>query len=342
MAYTQNISLFVGTYSDESSNGIYHYNFNSKTGEISNQQLAAKTNNPSFLTFSKNKKYLYSVNEVDNFNNTNNGYISSFLVQRKGSLQLLNEVNSNGAHPCHISINKKGTKAVISNYTGGTISIHDIEKTGEINPAYQVVNHNTTEKESHAHSAQFFKNELFVADLGLDYLAQYQNNGTSFLLKNNYSISEKSGPRHFEISKNGKFIYVVNELNSTISVLKKTAENFSIIQNVSTLDESFKNKSYCADIHLSKNEKYLYASNRGENSIAVFKINRKNGTIQKIQTISTKGNWPRNFCIAPNGKFLLVANQKSKNVSVFRLNPKTGKLSFLYSKNTPTPVCLIF
>ena len=342
IAYTQNISLFVGTYTDDTSNGIYHYNFNSKTGEISNQQLAAKIINPSYLAYAANRKFLYAVSEVDNFNNSKSGSVTSFSLNNNGSLQFINKMSSNGAHPCHISLNKKGTKAVISNYTGGTISIHNIEKTGEINPAYQVINHNTSTKKSHTHSAQFFKNELFVSDLGLDYLAHYENSETTFLLKNNYLISDKAGPRHFEIAENGNFVYVINELNSTITVLKKGNEKYNEIQNISTLEKKFNGESFCADIHLSKNEKYLYASNRGENSIAVFKIDRKKGTVQKIQTISTKGTWPRNFCIAPNGKFLLVANQKSKNISVFTLNKKTGKLAYLYSKNTPTPVCLLF
>jgi len=339
--FAQDISLYVGTYTDSTSNGIYHYNFNSKTGEISNQQLAAKTKNPSFLTFSSNKKYLFSVNEVDNYDNTNNGFVSSFLVKKNGTLQLLNEINSNGAHPCHISLNKEGTKAAISNYSGGTISIHEIGKTG-INQANQIINHNVSVKKSHAHSSHFFNNELFVADLGLDYLAHYKNNGHKYLLNTNYSMTNKAGPRHFEITENGNFIYVINELNSTITVLKKKNEAFNKVQNISTLDTKFKGENFCADIHLSKDENYLYGSNRGENTIVVFKINKSNGLLKKIQTISTYGNWPRNFTLSPTGNFLLVANQKSRNISVYSLNQDNGKLTFFHSKNTPTPVCLLF
>ena len=341
-SFSQNIPLYVGTYTDTISKGIYSYNFNIKTGELTNLTLVAKTENPSFLTFSKDKKTIYAVNEVANYNELNSGFVSSFKVLNNG-LELLNKVSSNGAHPCHVSLSEDGEKAVISNYTGGTISIHSILNNGKISEAFQIINHNNTPQKSHTHSAQFFKNELFVADLGLNTLSRYNNstNGILYRLKNNYLIKTNAGPRHFEVSKKGQFIYVINELNSTISVLRKLKKSYSIIQNISTLDKNFKGQSFCADIHLSKNRKFLYGSNRGENSIAVFKINKK-GILKKIQTISTKGNWPRNFIVSPNGKFLLVANQKSNNISVYQIHKKNGQLTFLHSVNVSTPVCLLF
>ena len=336
----QNIPLYVGTYTDETSEGIYCYDFNIETGEISNQKLAAKVTNPSFLSYSTNRKFLYAVSEVADFENTNSGFVSAFSITENGLLQFINSVSSNGAHPCHIQLNNEN--AVISNYTGGTISIHKIEKNGEIKPASQIIDHNTPNQKSHTHSTKFLNNELFVADLGLDFLAHYVKSGNEYLLNEKYLIGEKSGPRHFEISKKGDFIYVINELNSTITVLKKGIEKYTQIQNISTLNDGFEGESFCADIHLSSNENYLYGSNRGENSIVVFKRDPINGTIQKTQTISVNGDWPRNFTIAPNGKFLLVANQKSKNISVYKVDLNTGNLTFLYSKNTPTPVCLLF
>jgi len=336
----QNIPLYVGTYTDETSEGIYCYNFNTETGEISNQKLAAKITNPSFLSYSTNRKFLYAVSEVADFKNTNSGFVSAFSVAKNGVLQFINSVSSNGAHPCHIQLNDEN--AVISNYTGGTISIHNVKKNGEIKPAYQIIDHNTPTKKSHTHSTKFLNNELFVADLGLDFLAHYVKKGQKYFLNEKYSMGEKSGPRHFEISKKGDFIYVINELNSTITVLKKGTEKYAEIQNISTLKDGFEGESFCADIHLSNNENYLYGSNRGENSMVVFKRNHLNGTLQKIQSIAVEGNWPRNFTLAPNGKFLLVANKKSKNISVYKVTIKTGKLTFLYRKNTPTPVCLLF
>jgi 6-phosphogluconolactonase len=219
-----------------------------------------------------------------------------------------------------------------------------VTKNGGISQAVQIIDHNKGSQQSHTHSAQFFKNNLFIADLGLSSFSQYQfdNVHKKYLLKANYQIKNNAGPRHFEISKRGKFIYVINELNSTISVLKKKKDSYVSIQNITTLAAGFDGKSFCADIHLSKNGRFLYGSNRGENSIAVFKINKKSGKIQITQTIGTNGDWPRNFTLSPNGNYLLAANQRSKNISVFKVNKETGNLTFLHSINSPTPSCLLF
>lgn len=342
MASAQNIPLYVGTYTDESSEGIYLYDFNLKTGELTNKKLAAEAINPSYIAFSSDKKLLYSVGETNNFEGTKSGFVNAYSVSKDGTLKLINKVSSNGAHPCHIQLNEDNSKLAVSNYTGGTVSVHSISKNGEILPAKQVIDHNTPTKQSHAHSAKFFNNALFVADLGRDFLAKYVESGNNYLLKENYSMEPKAGPRHFEISKKGKFIYVINELNSTISVLKQQKEGYVFVQNISTLADGFDAKSFCADIHLSKDGQFLYGSNRGENSIAVFKINKQTGKLQKTQTISTNGDWPRNFTLSPDGNYLLAANQRSKNISVYRIDKKTGDLTYLHSVTSPTPSCLLF
>jgi len=333
----QNIPLYVGTYTNAECKGIYYYDFNIETGKLTNKKLAIEAVNPSFITFSKNKKFLYAVSESGN-----ESKVLAYSVNSSGLLNLVNEVSSNGNGPCHVQLNKKGSKAVVSNYGGGTISIYNIKKNGSLDNAFQVINHNTSDLKSHAHSAKFLNNNLFVADLGRDFLAQYVKNKDQYLLKENYLLTPKSGPRHFEISKKGKFIYLINELSSTVTVLKKEENSYSEIQNISTLDAGFKDKSYCADIHLSKDEQFLYGSNRGENTIVVYKRNIEDGTLKKIQSISVEGDWPRNFTLAPNGKFLLVANQKSNNISIYSRQQKTGTLTYLYSKSTTSPVCLLF
>lgn len=333
----QSIPLFVGSYTGENSEGIYSYDFNTKTGDILNKKLAIKAENPSFLTFSADKKFLYAVSEA-----SEGSSVSAYSVNKNNTLNFLNKVSSNGNGPCHVQLNKENNKAVVSNYGGGTISIYNIEKSGNLSEAFQVINHNIDSVKSHAHSAKFLKNNLFVADLGRDILAQYVEKEHKYMLKENYAMAKGAGPRHFEISKNGNYIYVINELNSTISVLKNNDNNYANIQNISTLDANYSGKNSCADIHLSKNEQFLYGSNRGENTIVVYKRNTKNGTLQKTQTISVEGNWPRNFTIAPNGKFLLVANKISNNISVFKIVKKSGKLKFLNSVEAGTPVCLLF
>ena len=342
----QNIPLYVGTYTDadSGSEGIYRYEFNLKTGELTNKMLAVEGLNPSYITFSSDKKLLYSVGEIDNFEGTKSGFVNAYSVEKSGMLKFINKVSSNGAHPCHIQLNSDNSKVAVSNYTGGTISVYSISKNGEISPATQVIDHNKESQQSHAHSAQFFKNDLFIADLGLSTFSQYRmdNADKKYQLKVNYEVENKAGPRHFEISKKGKFIYVINELNSTISVLKKENDRYVFVQNLSTLEANFDGKSFCADIHLSKDGQFLYGSNRGENSIAVFKVNKKSGELQKTQTISTNGDWPRNFTLTPDGNYLLVANQRSKNISVFSVDKKMGNITFLHSLDAPTPACLLF
>lgn len=337
ITYAQNIPMYVGTYNGEDSKGIYLYNFNTKTGELSNKKLAIEAVNPSFLTFSKDKKFLYAVSESDQGSS-----VSAYKINYNGSLTLLNQVNSKGKGPCHVQLSKNGDEAVVSNYGGGNFAVFNINKDGSLQEAFQVIDHNIETKKAHTHSAKFLDSNLFVADLGRDFLAHYIEEEGNYTLKENYKMETGAGPRHFEISKKGKYIYVINELNSTVTTLKKDKNSYKNIQNISTLSDDFTGHNQCADIHLSKNEKFLYGSNRGENSIVVFKRNKKNGTLQKIQNISVNGNWPRNFTLSPNGKFLLVANKKSKNISVYNVNKKTGELSFLNSVKAPTPVCLLF
>ncbi|MDP3358540.1 MAG: lactonase family protein [Lutibacter sp.] len=344
MASAQSIPLYVGTYTDADSEGIYLYDFNLKTGELTNKKLAVEAVNPSFITFSSDKKLLYSVGETDNFEGAKSGFVNAYSVSKSGTLQFINKVSSNGAHPCHIQLNSDNSKVAVSNYTGGTVSVHSVSKNGEILPAMQVIDHNKGSERSHAHSAKFFKNNLFIADLGLSTFSQYDfaANDKKYLIKTSYKIENNAGPRHFEIAKKGKFIYVINELNSTISVLKKQKDHYVFVQNISTLADGFDGKSSCADIHLSKNGRFLYGSNRGENSIVAFKINKKSGELQKAQTISTNGDWPRNFTLSPDGNYLLAANQRGNNISVYSIAHTKGTLTFLYAMEAPSPVCLLF
>ncbi len=333
----QNLPMYVGTYTNAESKGIYYYDFNTKTGKLSNKKLATEAVNPSFITYSANKDFLYAVSESDA-----GSLVAAYEVNKNGSLTFINNVSSNGKGPCHVQLNKESTKAVVSNYGGGTVSLHTIAKNGSLNEAFQVMNHNIPGTPSHAHSAKFLNNNLFVADLGRDFLAQYVENGKEYVLKENYMMAPKAGPRHFEISKDGAFIYVINELNSTVTVLKKGADKYTEIQTIGTLKDDYIGMNSCADIHLSTNEKFLYGSNRGENTIVVYSRNTKNGKLEKIQSVSVEGDWPRNFAIGPNGKFLLVANQRSNNISVYKIDQKLGKLTFLNKETVDSPVCLLF
>ena len=335
----QKTTLYVGTYTDGDSQGVYKLDFNSETGELSNKQLAVAAKNPSFITFSPNKKYLYAVGEGET------SAINAFKKKNDGTLQLINSQSSLGANPCHVSINNTGKKAVVSNYTGGNISIYSINDNGSLEKASQTFNHNEEgEKPARAHSAQFYKDDLFVSDLGRNRVYNYK------LKDDNYQMESKSiiniegnpGPRHFAITENGKFIYVINEYGGSITSIKKTDSGFEQIDLDSTLDKNYKGINKCADIHLSKDERFLYGSNRGENTIAVFKRNTVTGMLKKIQNTSVHGDWPRNFTLDSTGRFLLVANQRSHNISVFKINILSGKLKFLHDVKAASPVCLLF
>tara|TARA_R110002049_G_scaffold219509_4_gene391211 strand:+ start:2981 stop:4054 length:1074 start_codon:yes stop_codon:yes gene_type:complete len=335
----QNIPLYVGTFTDGESEGIYKFQFNTKTGELSQMELAVATKNPSFIAYSPDKSHIYSVS------NSDGGYAAAFKVKDEGTLEYINQVSSNGTGPCHISLNKAGNLAVVSNYGGGSASIYHITANGSLGLASQVFNYNTTaEKVSRAHSAQFYKDELYVADLGTNAIYHYnlQNENYQIATPNIIETTENLGPRHFTMSNDGQFIYIINEYGNSVLSVQKTNSGFKQIDFDSTLEEGFKGKSYCADIHLSKDENFLYGSNRGENSIVVFKRNKTNGTLEKIQNIGVEGDWPRNFTLDPTGKFLIAANQRSNNITVFSIDTTTGKLSFLSTLKAPTPVCLLF
>lgn len=334
--HAQKVRLYIGTFTNEDSEGIYQAQFNTKTGEIKDIELAIAIDNPSFLAYSPDKKHLYAVHK--------DGFASSYSVNKDGKLSLLTRLSTNGTSACHIDVNEAGDKAVTSTYSGGTVAVFPILEDGSLKEAAQVFDHNAENEKARAHSAQFYKDELFVADLGRNAMYQYKLKRGQYELKSSSLVEMEGnpGPRHFAITKNGKHIYVINEYGGSITSIKRTRSGFEPLDFDSTLDDNYKGKNSCADIHLSANENFLYGSNRGENSIAVFKRNTKTGQIDKIQNISVEGDWPRNFTLDPTGKFLLVANKKSNNISVFKIKQKTGKLTFLHDVEAPTPVCLLF
>ncbi|MBD0830908.1 lactonase family protein [Aestuariibaculum sediminum] len=340
LALCQNIDMYLGTFTDGDSKGIYKLQFDTIQGTLSNLKLIAKAESPSFLAFSPDRKFLYATCR------DSNGIISAYKIKDNDSLELINSVDSHGASPCHVAINDRGNKLAVSNYTGGTMALFDINSDGSLTEALQVFKQSTDIEPSHAHSAHFINNDLFVADLGRNSVFQYEKSDVSdgYKLKTESIVSMQTGagPRHFTFTKDHKFFYIINELNSSVTVAKNTKDGFKLIEHQSTLDDEFKGESYCADIHLSPNEQYLYGSNRGENSIVVFKRQLHNGRLKKIQTISVEGDWPRNFSIDPTGNFLLVGNRRTNNISVFSINKRNGKLKFLNSFNAPSPVCLLF
>lgn len=346
--------LYVGTYTKGTTDGIFVYSFNDHSGKLEDLKIPIASNNPSFMTVSKDKKHLYAVNELADPEQNQSGSVSSFSIGKNGSLKLQNQVLTHGAHPCHVSLSPNGKQLIVSNYTGGSLSIFDVLPDGSISEMVQRIQHEGhstfpgRQEGPHVHSAQFDApgKNLFVADLGIDELRIYQMTFDKQIVPNTQAtvkMTKGSGPRHFAQSSDGNYIYVINELSSTITVLIKYGGVWKERQTIKTLPKDFKGESWCADIHISPDGKFVYGSNRGHNSIAVFSRDKVSGKLEMLQTIPTEGNWPRNFTFDPTGRFLLVANERSNDITVFKIDETTGKLKYTGIKvQNQSPVCLQF
>ncbi|MEL7268519.1 MAG: lactonase family protein [Bacteroidota bacterium] len=340
---TKNYTLFVGTYTAGASEGIYKVSFNPNTGQLDSTLLLAKLPNPSFLTVSSDHQFLYAVQETADFDSLGGG-VTAFSLQ-DGVLEELNSMGTGGAHPCHVALSDEGQLA-ISNYTGGNLSVFDLEGDGRLGKR-QLIDHKILDsvKTSHVHKTHFNEGGLFVSDLGLDGIKRYTMKGEDWEPGHQASIelADGAGPRHFVFSEAEKFLYAINELNATITVFEQDDEgSYNPIQTESTIAADWEGAKSCADIHLSPDGRFLYGSNRGENTIVTFSVDKATGKIKFLERTSVQGDWPRNFTIDPSGNFLLVANERSNSISVFKRVSENGTLEFLHKMDFPSPVCLVF
>ena len=356
-AYTTNaqqtIKLYVGTFTAGESEGIYLCDFDANSGELTPGKIFKGIDNPNFLKISPDKKYLYAATRPPVIIEESGGYINSYKIKRNGELQFLNKQVSHGNDPCHVDVSDDGKLVAIATYGGGSVSLFPVEKNGKLLPASSTIYftgsgpNKARQNAPHAHSIKFSPsgNQVFSADLGTDQLNIFELNGEELILgdKEFVKTDPGAGPRHFDFHPTGEFIYTINELNSTITVFQKENDAWKKFQTVSTVPPEFSADNYCADIHVSASGKFLYGSNRGHNSIAVFKINQKTNMLELIATVPAEGKWPRNFTLTKNGEFMLVANQNSDNITVFRIDQKTGIPTFTGNElKIPAPVCLEF
>lgn len=353
--------LYIGTYtSTGKSEGIYVHEFDAETGKLTPLHIVKNVLEPSFLTISNDRKHLYTVNELLEYEGKKSGAVSAFLIDQKtGNLQFLNKQPSFGDAPCHIAVSANQKFVLVANYLGGNVSVYPIENDGKLGEKVDLVQHsgsslNLSRQESaHAHSITLSPDNRFAyaCDLGTDKIYIYEFNSANGKLtpnpkQANYEPKLGAGPRHFAFHPNGKFAFVINELDLTITSLAfdKNPGTLKEIQTVPTLPAGASREgATCADIHISPNGKFLYGSNRGHNSLVCYQIDEKTGQLKYIQHTSTQGKKPRNFAIDPSGKFLLVANQDSDNIVVFQIDEKTGKLQSTGNvAQVPVPVCLKF
>jgi len=348
--------LYVGTYTtDTKSEGIYAY----RMGDTGGLQRTGsfKSTNPSFLTTDRSKRYLYAVNELGEFGGKPGGSVSAFGIDPiTDALTFLNEQPSLGADPCHLTIDRKKRALLVANYTGGNVSVLPIGSDGKLGPATDLENHEGSgpkeqQKGPHAHCIILDPSERYAlaADLGIDKVMIYKFDSAKGKLEPGkqpwVQLKAGAGPRHLTMHPNGRWVYVINELDSTMTVLhyNKGKGTLTELETVSTLPADFSGVSYCADVHVSAGGRFLYGSNRGHNSIVVFEIERGTGKLKLIQHMSSGGDWPRNFAIEPYGRYLLVANQRSNAVVTFRINSETGELRPTGNiEQIPSPVCLKF
>jgi 6-phosphogluconolactonase len=348
--------VYVGTYTEGSkSEGIYRMELDLATGKLSEPVLAGKAVNPSFLAIHPSGKLLYAVNETDRLGTTKGtGGVSAFARDDKtGDLKLLNQVPSKGAHPCHLITDRAGKHVLLANYSGGNATVLAIEPDGKLGKATGFVQHEgkganpSRQEKAHAHSINLDASNrfAFVADLGIDKVMIYRFEKGQ-LLPNDppaVTLDPGAGPRHFAFHPSGKFAYAINELSSTVTALAYDPDKGALtpLQAISTLPPGYKGATTTAEVVVHPSGKFLYGSNRGHDSIAVFTIDVKTGKLTAAGHQSKGIRTPRNFVVDPTGKFCLVANQDGNSVLVFRVDAATGKLEPTDSKvEIPKPVCL--
>ncbi len=350
--------VYIGTYTQRGSEGIYRFQLDTETGALTAPMVAAKTPNPSFLALHPSGRYLYACNETTSYQGTKSGSISAFAVDpNTGDLTFLNQQSSRGGAPCHVVVDKLGKNVLVANYVGGNVASLPVQADGKLGEATGFVQHqgssvNPRRQESpHAHSINLdaANRFAFAADLGLDKVLIYRfDSATGNLTPNTpgyASVDPGSGPRHFTFHPSGKFAYVINEMLSTVTMFHYNAEKGALdrIQAITTLPDDFKGNTSTAEVQVHPSGKFLYGSNRGHDSIAIFTIDPSTGLLRKAGHQSTGGKTPRNFGIDPSGKFLLAANQDSGTVNVFRIDASTGALTPTgHSAQVPMPVCVKF
>lgn len=341
--------LFAGTYTAETSEGIYVYKFNAATGDVAYVSTAKGIQNPSFLDITQDHKFLYSVGEMDE-----GGAVNAFRFDKNsGTLTFLNAQSSGGPAPCYVSVDKTGKWVLAGNYNGGSLSKLPTRKDGSLDSVSQIFKHEgksinpERQNSPHVHSVNIAPNnkDIFVPDLGTDKIFVYQLNDSTGQLSQGtppfINSVPGSGPRHFTFHPNQKFAYVIQELNATITAFLYKSGTLEAFQTVGTLPEDYTGRKWCADIHISPDGKFLYGSNRAHESLTIFEIDQQTGKLTFIGRQPVLGKTPRNFIIDPTGEFLLVANQDSDNIVVFKRDRKTGLLKATGKEvKVSMPVCL--
>jgi len=357
---SRNMLVFIGTYTNARSKGIYAFRMDGSTGALTPVGLVAETVSPSFLAIHPNRKYLYAANEVESFGGAKSGAITAFSINAStGKLTELNQQPSRGAAPCHLVVDRTGKNVLVANYTGGNVAVLAVGPDGKLAPAVGAgfVQHEGKSVDAgrqeapHAHSINLSPDNrfAFAADLGLDKVLIYRFDPANHSITANEPpagiVPPGSGPRHFSFHPSGRFAYVINEMKSTVTVFdyEGTKGALRAKQTISTLPADFTGGTSTAEVQVHPSGRFLYGSNRGHDSISIFSIDPTNGQLTHVGNEPTQGKTPRNFGIDPSGSFLIAANQGSDSLVVFRIDQTTGKLTATGVRvEVPVPVCVKF
>ena len=350
--------VYIGTYTWQRSKGIYFAKLDLGTGQMTQPELVATATNPTFLTIAPSGRFLYSINEIDNFKGKKSGGVSAYTIDpATGKLTLINQQPSGGPGACFVSVDPAGKNVLVADYAGGCAAVLPVGEDGQLAEPSSVVQHqgkgpNAERQEApHAHSINLTPDAKFalVADLGLDKVFIYRFDAAKGALSPNdppfAQLAPGAGPRHLVFHPNARWMYVIDEIANTVTVFDYDASRGAMteLQVITTLPEDFTGKSTAAEVQVHPSGRFLYGTNRGHNSIAMFGIDQATGKLTAIGHEPTQGKNPRNFRMDPSGTFLLTANQDSNNIVIFRINAQTGKLQSTGNiASVPLPVCVKF
>jgi 6-phosphogluconolactonase len=356
-ARSEALLVYIGTYTRGESRGIYQCRLDRDTGRLHSLDLAAETANPSFLALHPSGRFLYAVGEIGNFAGERTGAVAAFRVEPKtGRLTPLGQQASRGAGPCHLVVDRTGRCVLVANYGGGSVSCLPIRDDGRLGEATSFVEHEGSsvnprrQRGPHAHVVELdaANRFAFVADLGLDKILIYRFDADRGQLTPNdppwARVTPGAGPRHLAFHPGGRFAYVINELDSTVTAFGYDADRGALdtLETVSTLPEGFEGQNTTAEIVVHPSGRFLYGSNRGHDSIAIFGIDARTGSLRPVGHEPTQGETPRNFGVDPTGTYLVAANQGTHNLVVFRIDATDGTLRPTgHSLEVPSPVCVL-
>jgi 6-phosphogluconolactonase len=357
IATARRIPIYVGTYTDGASRGIYRFELDKSSGATTAPILAGESRNPSFLALHPNGGVLYAVNEVADFDGANTGAVSAFSIDpTSGSLTLLNQQPSAGADPCHLVTDRNGRNLLVANYTSGTVAVLPLAADGRLLRPTVVRRHEGSgpvaarQEGPHAHEIVLDAAERFAfeADLGADRIYAYRFNAGAGTLEptdlGETALEPGSGPRHLAWHPSGRYLYVINELRSTVVALRYDPARGALaaIQTLTTLPAGFTGPNTAAEVVVDGDGRLLYCSNRGNDTLAIFTIDERTGTLTSAGHVPTGGRTPRHFAIDRSGRWLLVANQNSDSIAVFHLDPATGRPRPSGRLKVPKPTCVLF